>query len=331
MKAVAQHAFGPPPEVLHVEEVDVPVVGAHDVLLRVCAAGIGPHVWHAATGLPLVFVRLTGAGLRAPRASVPRSDVAGVVVGTGASVDGFRPGDAVYGTSPGALAEYACTPADRLSRKPEGLTFVEAAAVPISGCAALRAVRDVARVREGERVLVIGAAGGVGSFAVQIAEHLGAHVTGVCRTEHAAFVRGLGADAIVDYTVEDITDGSRRYDAVIDTAGRRPLAHLRRALEPHGTLVIVGGEGGGRWTGGFGRAVVRAPLVSLVTRQRLRPLISDEPAEDLRALTHLIEAGAVRPAVTRVLPLGAAAEALADAEQGHGRGKTVIAVTDETG
>ncbi|MFN0091682.1 MAG: NAD(P)-dependent alcohol dehydrogenase [Acidimicrobiales bacterium] len=322
MKALVRRRYGPAEEVLSLEDLDLPAVGDDEVLVRVCAAGVGPNVWHAVTGAP--YVARLGFGLRTPKALVPQSDLAGVVQAAGSRAGGFRPGDEVFGTSPGALADYACARADRLAPKPANLSVEQAAAVPVAGCAALHALRDVGRVREGQRVLIVGASGGVGSFAVQIAKAFDAHVTGVCRTANFDLVRSLGADELIDYTKSDFTDGSRRYDLIVDLAGRRPLRRLRGALERRGTLVIVGGEGGGRFTGGFGRAVLRAPLLSLVTTQRLRPLISVERQADLLDLKELIEAGKVTSVVTRTFPLADAAHALSDRDEGHGLAKTVV-------
>ncbi len=247
------------------------MVGDDDVLVRVHAAGCGPDVWHIMAGMP--YMARPMIGLRKPKVRVRGWDVAGTVEVIGANVTRFAPGDEVMGTAEqGSFAELAVTSADKLVAKPASLSFEQAAALPISGITALRAVRDEGRVQPGQTVLVIGASGGVGSLAVQIAKGLGAKVTGVCSTAKEDLVRSIGADDVIDYTREDVTDGSRRWDLIVDTAGRRPLSQLRRALTPKGTLVIVGGDGGGRWTGGFFRGVLRAPIVSLFTGQRLRGL-----------------------------------------------------------
>ena len=226
----------------------------------------------------------------------------------------------------GSFAEFAIAPPDKLVRKPASLSFEQAAAVPISGVTALQALRDKAQVQPGQTVLVIGAAGGVGTFAVQIAKAFGAEVTGVCSTSKLDLVRSIGADEVIDYTREDFTDGSRRWDVIVDTAGRRPLRRLRRALTPKGTLVIVGGDGGGRWTGGFFRGMLRAPLLSLFVGQRLDWLNSKVSVEDLQALTELIEAGKVTPVVGRTYLLPEAPEAIRHLATGHAGGKLVIAV-----
>jgi NADPH:quinone reductase-like Zn-dependent oxidoreductase len=267
-------------------------------------------------------------GLRRPKLRVRGWDVAGTVEAVGANVTEFRVGDDVMGTAEqGSFAELAVTPADRVAPKPSAIGFEEAAAVPVSGVTALRAVRDEARVQPGQTVLVIGAAGGVGSFAVQIAKAFGATVTGVCSTSKIELVRSIGADDVIDYTREDFTDGSRRWDAIVDTAGRRPLSQLRRALTEKGSLVIVGGDGGGRWTGGFFRGVLRAPIVSLFVGQRLRGLATKlEDRRNLQALTELIESGAVRPVIDRTYPLIEAPDAIRYLTEGHPAGKIVITV-----
>ena len=245
----------------------------------------------------------------------------------GANVTGFRPGDEVMGASEGgSFAELVIARPDKLVPKPAKLTFEQAAAVPISGTTALRAVRDVGKVQPGQSVLVIGAAGGVGSLTVQIAKAFGAKVTGVCSTSKLDLVRSIGADDVIDYTLEDFADGARRWDVIVDTAGRRPLSRLRRALAPKGTLVIVGGDGGGRWTGGFFRGVLRAPLVSLFVGQRLRGLNSKVKQEDLVTLAGLIAAGSVTPVIDQTYPLIEAPDAIRYLEEGHAAGKIVITV-----
>lgn len=324
MKAMTRDVYGPA-DVLHLDDVPVPTPGDDEVLVRVHAAGVGPDVWHMMTGRPYL-VRLMGVGLRTPKSHGVGRDVAGTVEAVGAKVSDLRVGEEVFGVANGAFAEYVCARAAELAPKPANLTFQQAAAVPVSGCAALHGLRDRGGIRPGQTVLVIGASGGVGTFAVQLAKAFEAEVTGVCSTAKVDLVRSLGADSAIDYTREDVADGKRRYDLILDTAGRRPLHRLRRALNPRGTLVIVGGEGGGRWLGGFDRQTVRAVLLSPFVRQRLRPLISTERTADLVVLKELIEAGKVTPVVSRTLPLDEAARALGDADEGHGRGKTVLTV-----
>ena len=324
MKAIAQDRYGSA-DVLKFQDIEEPAVGADDVLVRVRAAGCGPDVWHFMAGMP--YMARLSIGLRGPKIRVRGWDVAGTVEAVGANVTRFSPGDEVMGTAEqGSFAELASTPADELVAKPTSLSFEQAAALPVSGVTALRAVRDEGRVKAGQTVLVIGASGGVGSLAVQIAKGLGATVTGVCSTPKADLVRSLGADDVIDYTREDFADGSRHWDLIVDTAGRRPLSKLRRALTPKGTLVIVGGDGGGRWTGGFFRGVLRAPIVSLFVGQRLRGLATKVKNEDLVTLTELVEAGTVAPVIDRTYPLIEAPDAIRYLAEGHTAGKIVITV-----
>jgi NADPH:quinone reductase-like Zn-dependent oxidoreductase len=254
MKAMTQDAYGSA-DVLRLEDVPSPQPGDDEVLIRVHAAGVGPEVWHVMTGLPYL-VRLMGYGLRRPKVRIPGRDVAGVVEAVGKDVVDVRPGDEVYGTCTGSFAEYACATTATIAPKPTNIGFDAAAALPTSGCAALHGLRDLGRVDARQTVVVIGASGGVGTHAVQIAKAYGAHVTGVCGGDKAALVKSLGVDNVIDYTRQDLTDGRHRFDLILDTAGRRPLSSLRDALNRHGTLVIVGGEGGGRLTGGFLRRQV---------------------------------------------------------------------------
>ncbi len=322
MKAMTRDRYGSA-DVLVLDDVALPLVGDDEVLIRVHAAGVGPDVWHLMTGLPY-FVRLMGFGLRKPKSRVLGWDVAGSVEAVGKDVTRFRPGDEVFGSCRGALAEYACARAENLAPKPASLTLEQAAGVPVSGCTALQGLRDEGGIQPQQRALIIGASGGVGTFAVQLAKVFGAHVTGVCSTTKVDLVRSIGADHVVDYTREDFADGER-YDLILDTAGGRPLSHLRRALTPRGTLVIVGGEGGGRWTGGFERQL-RAAVLSPLVGQRLHALSSTQRQEDLLFLKDVIDAGQVTPVISRTYPLDEAAKALSDADEGHGRGKTVITV-----
>ncbi len=252
-------------------------------------------------------------------------DVAGVVEATGQNVAAFRPGDEVFGIGQGTYADYTCAREDKLAQKPANLSFVQAAAVPISALTALHGLRDRARVRPGQKVLILGASGGVGSFAVQIAKAFGAEVTGVCSTTKVELVRSLGADHVIDYTREDISEAGQRYDVILDTGGHRSLTQLRRALTRRGTLTIVGSETGGRWLGGFDRSL-RAPLLSLVVRQNLTMLASSENARDLLVLVELIDSGAVTPTIDRTFPLSEAAKAITYLKEGHTRGKVAITV-----
>ncbi len=324
MKAAVQDTYGSP-DVLEVREIDKPVVGDDDLLVRVHAAGVDPGVWHLMTGLPYL-VRVMGYGLRRPKVGIRGRDVAGRVEAVGRNVTQVQPGEEVFGICDGSFAEYVRARPDKLAPKPANLTFEQAAAVPISALTALQALRDKGTVQPGQKVLIIGAAGGVGTFAVQLAKAFGAEVTGVCSTTKVDLVRSIGADHVIDYTREDFADGARHYDLILDTAGRRSLSHLRRALAPRGTLVIVGGEGGGRWLGGFDRQILRAPIVSLFVRQTLRPLTSRERREDLLVLKELIEAGKVTPVIDRTYPLSEVPKAIRHLEEGHARGKIVIRV-----
>ncbi|MFD3544569.1 NAD(P)-dependent alcohol dehydrogenase [Streptomyces sp. NPDC058655] len=323
MKAIVHDVYGPP-EVMRPAEIPQPVPGRGEVLVRVHAAGVDQGVWHLTAGRPYL-IRAAGFGLRAPANRVRGIDVAGRVAAVGPDVTRLRAGDEVYGGCGGSFAEYACAKEDQLAPKPRTLGFEEAAAVPVSACTALKALRDVGRLTAGQHVLVLGASGGVGTFAVQLAKALGARVTGVCSPGKADVVRSIGADEVLDYTTQDPTDGSVRYDLVLDIAGNRPLSRLRRALTARGTLVIVGGEGGGSWIGGNDRQL-RALMLSPFTGQRLRPLAAGVRHEDLLALTRFIEAGRVTPVVDRVHPLAEVPEAVRRLRAGEVRGKAVIAV-----
>jgi NADPH:quinone reductase-like Zn-dependent oxidoreductase len=295
------------------------------VLVRVQAAGLDRGVWHVMTGLPyLIRVVVPSLGLRRPKVPVRGMDLAGRVEAVGGRVTRFRAGDAVFGwTDTGSYAEYTAVPQNHLAPKPAALSFEQAAAVPISGLAALQGLRDVGELQAGQTVLVIGAAGGVGSFAVQLAKAFGAHVTGVAGPTQLEVVRSIGADEVVDHTRQDVTDGTRRWDLILDTAGHRPLSRLRRALTPRGTLVIVGSEGRGRWLGGFDRNL-RAVALSRFVGQRLRMLSSKPRQDDLQTLRALLKAGKVTPLLDRTFPLVEAPEAVDHLLQGHGQGKIVL-------
>jgi NADPH:quinone reductase-like Zn-dependent oxidoreductase len=324
MKAVVQDTYGPA-DVLELREIDKPAPKDDEVLVQVHAAGVDPGVWHLMTGQPYL-VRVMGYGLRTPKVGVRGRDVAGRVEAVGNNVTQVQPGDAVFGIGEGSFAEYVSARPDKLAPKPANLSFEQAAAVPISGLTALQALRDTGKVQPGQQVLIVGAAGGVGTFAVQLAKAFGAEVTGVCSTTKVDLVRSLGADEVIDYTGEDFADGARRWDLIVDTAGRRALSQLRRALAPRGTLGIVDGEGGGRWLGGFDRQILRAPVVAAFSRQRLRPLVSKERSEDLVVLKGLIEDGKVTPVIDRTYPLSEVPEAIRYLQEGHARGKVVITV-----
>jgi NADPH:quinone reductase-like Zn-dependent oxidoreductase len=325
MKAIVQDTYGST-EVLELRDIDKPVPKDDQVLVRVYAAGLHRGDWHVMTGLPyLIRIVVPDLGLRGPKVPVRGMDVAGRVEAVGEHVTRFQPGDAVFGWCDGSFAEYASVPENNLALKPANLSFEQAAVVPISGFAALQGLRDQGDVQPGQRVLIIGAAGGVGVFAVQLAKAFGAQVTGVCSTTQVDLVGSIGADDVIDYTRDDITDGARQWDLILDTAGRRTLSQLRRALTAQGTLVIVGGEGAGRWMGGFDRNL-RAPLLSRLVGQRLRMLASKPRQADLQVLRELIEAGKLTPVIGRTYPLGEVPEAMRALETGHTRGKVVVTV-----
>ncbi len=324
MKAIVQDAWGIAPEkVLRFAEVVKPTIGDNEVLVRVRAASVDLGTWHLMTGLPYAM-RLVGFGVRTPKAPNPGRALAGTVEAVGKDVTGFEPGDEVYGSCGGSFSEYALAETSMLAPKPASLSFEQAAAVPISGVTALQAVRK-ANVEPGQKVLIIGASGGVGSFAVQIAKAFGAEVTGVCSTAKTDLVRSLGADHVIDYTREDFADGQHRYDVIVDSGGNRRLSRLRRALTRRGTLVIVGGETGGRWLGGFDRSL-RAVLLSPLVSQTLGMLASKENSEDLRVLGDLIESGQITPAIDRAYPLSETPAAVQYLHDGHAQGKIVISV-----
>jgi NADPH:quinone reductase-like Zn-dependent oxidoreductase len=323
MRAIVQDRYGAL-DVLTPATIDRPEPGAHDVLLRVRAAGLDRGTWHLMTGQPYLM-RVIGFGFRRPKNRVPGLDVAGTVEAVGPAVTRFVVGDEVYGVARGSYAEYAAAHEDKLARKPANISFEQAAVVPVSGLIAQRGLVDVGRLQAGQQVLITGASGGVGSYAVQLAKALGAEVTAVSSAGKAGLVRSLGADHVIDYAREDFADGSRHYDLILDIAGNPTLRRVRRALTPHGTAVILGGEQGGRITGGFGRTL-RAPLVSRFVSQRLTMVTADENGRDLERLTALIEAGQITPHVDRSYPLQEVPEAMRRLVAGQARGKVAISV-----
>ncbi|MFD8495396.1 NAD(P)-dependent alcohol dehydrogenase [Amycolatopsis sp. NPDC059657] len=325
MDAVVQDVYGEAGDVLRFDQIPVPSPAGGEVLVRVHAAGVDRGAWHLMAGLPYP-VRLAGYGIRRPKTGVRGREFAGRIEALGEGVTGFAVGDAVYGIGEGCFAEYARASAAKIAPKPKNLTFEQAAAVPISGMTALQGLRDSGQVKRAQQVLIIGASGGVGTFAVQIAKALGAEVTGVCGTAKTDLVRSIGADHVIDYTRDDIT--GRRYDFVLDIGGHRSLTHLRRALGRRGTLVIVGSETGGRWLGGFDRSL-RAPLLSMFVEQNLRALMNSENSADLHALTELVETGAVVPVIDRTYPLHETAAAIQRMQDGRVKGKLVISVRSE--
>jgi NADPH:quinone reductase-like Zn-dependent oxidoreductase len=326
MTAIVQDEYGPAPEeVLRLEEIHKPTIGENEVLVRVHAASVDRGTWHVMAGLPYP-IRLAGFGLRRPKHRNPGRSLAGTIEAIGTDATGFSPGDAVFGVCDGSFAEYARVRADKLAPKPANLPFDQAAAVPISGLTALQAVRDHGRVQAGQTVLIVGASGGVGSFAVQIAKAFGAEVTGVCSTAKVDAVRALGADHVVDYTIDDFADGTHSYDVILDIGGNRRLSHLRRALTPRGRLVIVGGETDGRWLGGADRQI-RALVLSAFVGQKLGTFVASENADDLIVLRELIEGGKIAPAIDRTYPLRETAAAIRYMLDGHAQGKLVISVS----
>ena len=321
MRAVVQDRYGSS-EVLRSARVARPAVADDQVLLHVNAAGLDRGTEHLMTGKP--YVARLFVGLRKPKNPIPGRDAAGTVAAVGSSVTRFAVGDEVYGVAPGSFAEYAVAREDKLARKPMNLSFAQAAAIPVSAGTALQALVDAGRVQTGQSVLVVGASGGVGTYAVQLAKAFGAEVTGVANTAKVDLVTSLGADHVIDYTREDFADGTRRYDLILDIGGSTPVRRLRRALRPRGTLVFVGGENSGNLTG-LGRQL-RGALISPLLRQRLVLLMAKERAADLEKLTALIEDGKVIPSVDRSYPLDEAPDAMRLLEKGQVRGKVVITV-----
>ena len=322
MRAVVRDVYGSV-DVLRIEEIATPVASEGEVLVRVLAAGVDQGVWHLMVGMPYAM-RLVGFGLRAPKNPLLGYDVAGRVEAVGADAGPFRPGDEVFGTCSGSFAEYAVARADRLAAKPDEVRFEQAAATPTSGYTALQAVRDHGKVKAGQRVLIIGARGGVGTFSVQIAKAEGAEVTGVCGTAKTELVRSIGADHVIDYTKEDFGDGRTRYDVILDIAGNRPLSQLRHALTRRGTLVIVGGEDAGNWLGI--RRQLRAAALSPFITQKLGFFVAKQRSHDLGELRKLLETAAVRPVVDRTFPLDEVPQAISYLRSGQPRGKVVIRI-----
>jgi NADPH:quinone reductase-like Zn-dependent oxidoreductase len=321
MRAIVQDAYGPP-EVLHLGDVATPTFEPNEVLVQVHAAGVDRGTAHLMRGEPYLL-RALGFGLRRPKASVLGRDVAGTVVRVGSQVTGFAVGDEVFGIAKGSFAEYAAARGDKLVPKPARLTFEQAAVVPVSATTAMQGLRDVGHVTAGLQVLIIGASGGVGTYAVQIAKSFGTTVTGVCSTTKVDLVRSLGADEVLDYTREDFADGKRRFDLILDIGGNTRISRLRRALAPKGTLVIVGGEGG-KWTG-VGRQL-RAVALSPLVPQRLAMFVNKERQDDLDAVRQLIETGQVTPILDRTYPLAEVPDALRHLEAGRARGKIAVSI-----
>jgi NADPH:quinone reductase-like Zn-dependent oxidoreductase len=326
MKAIVQEIYGPLDN-LRLVEREKPTCTDKMVLVRVRAAGIDPGIWHLMTGKPYM-ARLMGFGFSRPKIPVAGWDAAGIVEAVGPGVTRFQPGDEIFGNSDGrgtgTFADYACLPEDRCAIKPATISFDEAAALPASGCTALQAVRDQGKVTTGARVLIVGAAGGVGHFALQIAKSLGAAVTAVCSTAKLDFVRSLGADDVIDYTRDDLAGSTRRWDVIIDIAGRRSMTELRRLLEPKGVLAFVGGEGGNAWTGGFLERMASSSFLSLFSAQKMAVVTATVNTPDLLVLKELVETKKLQVAIDRRYPLDRAVEALKELEKGHARGKSVV-------
>jgi len=323
MKAIVQHRYGGP-EVLRLEDVDPPSPTDDQVLIRVRAASVNPVDWHRMTGTPYL-VRMSGGGVRVPKHSVLGSDVAGVVERVGANVTEFRPGDRVYGMRQGSFAEYVVVGPDKIAAIPDAVSFEQAAAAPVAALTALQALRDSAGLQAGQSVLVNGASGGVGTFAVQIAKALGAEVTAVCRTHNVEMVRSLGADRVIDYTRDDFVRGGRSYDVVLDVAGNRSLRERRRVLAPRGALVVVGGPKKNRWLGPAG-SVFLAIIAGRLSTQKIVGMLAKNNKDDLTFVAHLMETGKVTPVIERTYPLSQAPQAMRYLGEGHARGKLVLLV-----
>ena len=320
MRAIVQDAYGSA-DVLRLAETDKPAIAANEVLVEVRAAGVDRGTGHLLAGQPYLM-RIIGFGFSRPKQRVPGLDVAGTVVAVGSGVTRFRPGDEVFGIARGSFAEYAAAREDKLVHKPAGISFEQAAVVAVSGLAAIQGLQ-AGRVQAGQKVLIIGASGGVGTYAVQLTKAFGAEVTGVCSTGKVDLVRSIGADHVIDYTQEDFADGVNRYDLILDIGGNSLLSRLRRALAPKGTLVIVGGEGA-KWTG-VGRQP-RALALSPFVGQRLTFFVSKHRQADLETLGRFVEAGQLTPMVDRVYPLAEVADAIRHLEAGQARGKIAITI-----
>jgi NADPH:quinone reductase-like Zn-dependent oxidoreductase len=320
MQATVQDRYGST-EVLETRDVDTPTIGDHEVLLRVRAAGVNPADWAIMSGLP--YIARPAYGLRKPKHSIRGTDVAGTVEAVGPAVSRFKPGDEVFGWADGSFADHAAASDDALVLKPANVTFEQAAGVPMAGLVALQALRDHGNVRAGQQVLVNGASGGIGTFAVQIAKALGAHVTGVTSTKNVDLVRSIGADEVVDYSQKDFTRSGRRYDFILDNVGNHSLGELRGVLTPDGTLVPNGGNFGNRWFAGGGR-VISAHVMSRFVSQTLRPFLVSPKQADLATIAGLIAAAKVTPIIDRAYPLSEARQALAHVGSGHARGKVAL-------
>lgn len=320
MKAIVHDRYGPV-EVLSLREIESPTPGPGEVLIRVHAAGVNPADWHLMTGVP--YLARLAFGLRRPKNRVRGADVAGVVNSAGPGVTAFSAGDRVFGVAKGSFAEFSVAAVGSIAHLPDSLSFAQGAAIPLAGCTALNAVRNAGLVSAGQRVLVIGAGGGIGTFAVQLAVALGASVTGVCSTSKLKLVRSIGAETVIDYTVDELT-GHPAFDVIIDTAGNRPLSLLRSMLTPRGRIVIVGAEGGGNVVGNTGRQL--QALLKPRAQQRAIGLFSTESTADLESLLEFVAAGTVRPVIDREYPLAEAAAAITRMTDGLAHGKLVLTI-----
>jgi NADPH:quinone reductase-like Zn-dependent oxidoreductase len=326
MKAIVQHGYGAPGDVLKLAEVDTPAVGDQEVLVRVRASSANPWDWHFIRGEPVLMRPAGIGGIRKPKFLIPGGDLAGTVEKVGGRVTGFAPGDHVYGFGHGAFAEYIAVAQGNLARKPANLTFEQAAAVPLGAITAIQGLR-AGGLQAGQHILVIGASGGVGTFSVQIAKHLGAEVTGVCSSGNVDLVRHLGADHVIDYTSQGISTGPARYDLVFQLGGRYSPAAIRKVLTPHGTLIQSYGDGN-RWFGPLGN-MVKAAVLSRFVGQTLKAFTAKETTETLDEITGLIEAGKLTPVIDRTYPLSEAAQAVQLVEQGRPAGKVTITITSD--
>ena len=323
MKAIVQHEYGAPQDVLRLAEMEVPAAGAQDVLVSVRASSANPWDWHFIRGEPLLLRPAGLGGVRKPKFPVPGGDLAGTVARVGSGVTAFRPGDEVYGFGHGSFAEYIAVNQGSLAAKPGNLTFEQAAAVPLAAVTALQCLR-AGGIQPGQHVLIIGASGGVGTFAVQIARHLGAQVTGVCSTRHADLVRRLGAEYVIDYTKQDFTAGAARYDLALQLGGTYSPAAVRKVLTPRGTLIQSFGDGS-RWLGPIGN-IIKAVALSPLGGQTLKSFTAKVTATALTEVSGLIEAGHLTPVIDRTYPLTEAAAAVALVEEGSPAGKVIVTV-----
>lgn len=322
MRAIVQEAYGSA-DVLHMAQIPKPKIAEDEVLVRVHAAGLDRGTWHVTTGLP--YALRLAYGIRVPKNPVPGLDLAGTVTAVGAAVTRFAAGDQVFGVGKGSFAEYATARENQLARKPANISFEQASVVPVSGCTALKAIRTAGPIPSGHKVLILGASGGVGSYAVQLAKAAGAVVTGVCSATKMDLVRALGAEHVIDYTRQDFAGGTEHYDLILDIAGNPTLSRLRRALTTTGTAVITGGEEGGSWTGSLDRQF-RALALSPFIRQRLTMVIGTESSADLEHLADLLEKGTIVPAIDRTYPLEEVPDAMRYFDAGKARGKVAITI-----